>query len=480
MALRFSDYFGIAKSQAELDFVDIPLATDMALFVDPFALSLDDSEWFVECNNLIVGFFSLVVSSIQSGKFTYARRLLANLSEPNDTRLGYSRGRPRGSGIGQDYAGQIFDRLKSSEAVKTGELQDLADAELVIPGIGRDRISDITTNIIRGSLIGYTQSQCELHGVPTSNVPGGVIWDGERMLWKSVYAQLPVYKGGRIVLIPKAAVRYELAVDHQHYYRHFVLEFLQAEHLRAGDALVTTLKNGGRRVYKKDLEKVYPLSKDFLREFSQDHPEVLEQYKASLAFIPESISDEQIEELQTDPRQLEIEQMIGRLTDIPPGPTHASQYHDFILGALTAIFGTALAIPKKELEVNEGRKRIDISFVNRDRSGFFFHASTTHKIHCPYVFAECKNYGKDVANPELDQLAGRFSDKRGNLGFLVLRAVEDKDLLLRRCRDLVRDKGEYILALDDDDIEVMLSLRSVRNRRGIDNFLTTKLIELDM
>ena len=85
MARRFSDYFNLGKSQAELDFVDVPLNTDLPLFLDPYALSIEEDPWFKECNNLVVGYFQLVIDSIRENDLTSTRRLLLNLHEPNDT-----------------------------------------------------------------------------------------------------------------------------------------------------------------------------------------------------------------------------------------------------------------------------------------------------------------------------------------------------------------------------------------------------------
>ncbi len=84
-------------------------------------------------------------------------RLLAGLSEPNETRLGLSRGRAQGRGVGRDLAQELRSMLEASEAVRTGMLEDLEDSILLVRGIGYDIVSDITTNVIREPLIRYTE-----------------------------------------------------------------------------------------------------------------------------------------------------------------------------------------------------------------------------------------------------------------------------------------------------------------------------------
>jgi hypothetical protein len=73
------------------------------------------------------------------------------------------------------------------------------------------------------------------------------------------------------------------------------------------------------------------------------------------------------------------------------------------------------------------------------------------RIPSQHVFVECKNYTGDPANPELDQLSGRFSPLRGQVGLLGCRTFTDKGLFLKRCRDTAQDQRGFCIALDDDD-----------------------------
>jgi len=467
--MRFSQLFQLNKNQAELDFVDIVLNKDIPLFIDPYAISQRRDFWSIECHHLIVDFFQKAVDAIRENRNEFAKTILSCLHEPNETRLGLSIGKPKGRGIGTEQSTDLYRRLCESNAVKTGFLKDLEDCELIIPGIDRDKISDITTNIIKSKLAEYTKEQCDLLGIQTQRVVVGPFWNQHTNRWENNYTELPVYNQRKILLVPKAIVRYDLEYDYKEYYNYFVLNFLETEEIKAGTALVRTLKSGVKRIYKKDLKKKYPLSKEFLYQFSRDNPEVLKNYKGSKEIGLRDLSNEDIELTNPEKLELSFEKIKEKLFNTPTGLSNASDYHKIIYGILESIFYPRLIYPKKEEEIHEGRKRIDIVFSNADKEGFFYRLGKF--IPCPFIMIEGKNYSEDPRNPELDQIAGRFSPNRGTFGIIVCRKILDKEQFYKRCRDTAQDDRGIIIGLDDDDLIQLIKYKSEKHNWKIDEFL---------
>ncbi len=475
--MRFSEFFRLAHSQPALDFVDIDPDEDIPLFFDPYTFVNETDPFSEACASSLNSFFNTVIDCVRNQQHERGRALLGRLNEPNELCFGWSKGNPAGRGLGELQASQVYDKLAMSEAAKTGLLSDLAECELFIEGIGPDKISDVTANIIRGHLINYTQEQCELHGVPMDSVPGGPIWDEQELRWKTGYVRLPILNGQPVTLVPKRSVRWigDLSHQHQKYYRHFVLNFLRDEHLRSNSGLVHVLRNGKKKVYKKDLEERYPLSKDFLFRFSRDNPQVFERYKE--AYKKTKLID--ISEIDEDfDVELFVDSLIERLAAIPYGAKYATDFQNIIVGILEFIFHPNLTNPKKEQPIHGGRKRIDITYANAARDGFFFRMHSHFEITSIWIIVECKNYSADPENPELDQLSGRFSPNRGRFGFLVARRFEDRERFLNRCRDTAMDNRGYILPLVDSDIIQMLTMIKEGRRHRIDSYLEELLRHL--
>lgn len=472
--MRFSRHFGINLDQPQLDFVDIEPDRDQPLFIDPFAISLRGDAWSELCHEHIAHFFQTALDHIRSGQDQRARMMLNGLSEPNETCLGLSRGTPSGRGVGGRQAFDLYESLAASQAAKTGLLEELAECDLFVPGIGSDKISDITTNIIRKLLIEYTQQQCELHGIALKGeYPSGRFWDMEMGSWRQEYVRLPVVARKRLILVPKFTVRRKMVLDSQEYYSHHILNFIQQEEFERRPPLVRVLASGERRPpSKKSLKEKFPFSKDFVSRFSEANPEVLESYKSLYRKLDGSKGTLDHNDFDSTFDEKTFAAALAQvLPNIPPGNDNADRYHSFILGALEFIFWPNLIYPKKEHGIHDGRKRIDITYTNAARDGFFWRAHTAHNIASRLIMVECKNYSKDPANPEIDQLAGRFSINRGLLGMMLYRTVDNYDRLCARCRDTAQDGRGFMIALGDEEIIDFLSQIANGRRKAIDGKL---------
>lgn len=449
--MKVSEYFGLGKTQAYLDFVDIPIDTDIEVFVDPTALRTLTSSWGSECASLVQYYFEAVLNRMKAGKDREAQILVSSLNERNEFHLGFSVGKSRGHGFGSKSAESVWGALSKSKASKSGLLKDLEDTCLLIEGIGRDMVSDAVCNIIRGPLIKYTQDICTYYGIPlTPNVVSGPIWNSHTEAWENKYVSLPMTSEGKLILVPKIFVRHRLSYEYREYYQHYLLPEMQHDEIQRNSGLVELLKDGRKRVTKKALKERYGDNKLAVVEQTLKFPHVLEEYRE----IKEQNSSppldhEQFAEIETiDPP--DWDDLISRLRAVPTGSAAATEYEELIEEIFSAVFYPSLCNPRKQHKIHDGRKRIDITYTNEARSGFF--AWLSQHYSCAFIFVECKNYGKEVGNPEADQLSGRFSPSRGQVGVMVCRSVENAQRLAKRCQDTAKDSRGFIIALTDEDV----------------------------
>jgi hypothetical protein len=475
--MKISQVFNLNKSQYELDFVDIDPTGDLPLFIDPYFLAQRADSWSINASRTVRSFFQHLVTLLANDQIDDARGIFQHLGEPKETFLGLSSGEPQGRGIGSIDADKIFDSLLESKAVETGLVEDLEDCRIFVDGIDKDKLSDLTTNIIRHHLIEYTVQQCNLWGIPFAlNVPSGFFWNREELEWQNTYTNMLVIDDRKILLVPKAITSFRLGYTPQKYHQHFVLNFLQHEHLRLNSALVRhrRRRDGTETSYvtKKDIRITEaPPNKEFLRRFTQAHPEVFQDFKTRTAQTLESPKNEEfgapdIEEV--------IDHLLERLRAIPAGPHSATQYHRLVVGILELVFYPKLTCPQVEREIHEGRKRIDITFDNAAQHGFFHRLHTVYRTPAQFIFVECKNYSDDPENPQLDQLSGRFSLNRGKFGLLLCRTIENIDLFLSRCSDTYRDDRGMIIPLVDADLVEMLEAVRRKNDERIETILYDK------
>jgi hypothetical protein len=454
--MRISQLFNLDKTQYELDFVDIDPASDMQLFIDPYFLSIAEDEWSYAATTTIRNFFQQFINLVRSGRLEEARKLFSHFGEPNETCLGLSKGLPSGRGIGELNADELFESLRKSKAVATGIVEHLEDARIFVEGIGRDKVSDMATNIIREHLLAYTEDQCRLWGIPlTAGVSSGFFWSPTHQRWEAKHATRLVVGGRALLLVPKGIVSFDDRYTPNEFHNKYVLEFLQSQHLSLSSALVERRKGTGAAfVTKKKLKETEsPLSKASLLEFTERHPEVFKDFREKAKVRMRRAANEGL--ANADLKKV-CGYLLDQLTATPAGSDHASAYHKLIAGILELIFYPSLITPKLEQGIHGGRKRIDITFVNAAGDGVFHRLHAVMKIPSGYIPVECKNYSSDVANPELDQIGGRFSPNRGRVGLLISRTAEDLGTLITRCADTYKDDRGLIIPLVDDDLRTIL------------------------
>lgn len=459
--------------QNELDFVDIDTENDMPLFLDPYFLSIKTDRWSISAHRTLENFFQYMLNLFRDNKIEEARRNF-RFSEPNETCLGLSKFGTQGKSLGDGDATKLFEYIVESGAVDSGLISHVNDIKIFVDNISHDKISDLTTNIIRKHLIEYTQDQCNLHEIQlTKSIATRDYWDIHTKTWISSYEDMLVINDKPILLVPKSVVcrKRGYVYDSAQYARHFVLNFLVSEELRMNTSLVNEkkLRDGSiKRTIVKDkvASKYGAYRKEFLRSFTTDHPEFYDDFKNNAKNKITSLTNEEIINNYSDDFYLRIiDNLIDGFNKIGKGAKEANKFHEHIIATMTFLFYPDLINPVKELEIHDGRKRIDLVYDNAAEGGYFFNLSTVKDIPSGYIFVECKNYTKDIANPELDQLNGRFSPNRGKMGFMVFRDCDNECALFKRCSDYYNDNKNLIIPLQDKDfIKVLSALKEEFNR----------------
>jgi len=475
--MRISEIFNLDKSQYELDFVDIDVDFDMPLFLDPYYISKLDFNFSVSAHATLRSFFEYLLLLLRNNKIIEAEEIFSYLGETNEICLGMSKGMPSGKGMGPSDTSKIFQSLLKSKAYRTGLMDDIEDFRIFVPNVDKDKVSDMTANIIKNHLIDYTQNQCRIWDIPlTPGVPSGHFWNSKTKSWDNEYTEMLICNKRKIILVPKRIVSFSKEYTSEQYFQHFVLNFLQNENVRLNSKLVKYRKDETPYVTKKSIkESLSRIDKEWLADFTLNHPDVFKDFKKDAIKKIKNIENNDLTDL--DIKEV-TSYLIDKLKNIPTGTTHATEYHKTVLGILELLFYPQLCNPKMEEEIHDGRKRVDITFDNCSNFGFFNRLPNVHNIPSSIIMIECKNYTHDIKNPELDQISGRFSVNRGKFGIITCRNIQNMDCYIKRCQDTHKDDRGLIVPLVDDDLIKMLECFPEDEEKSWEEILQDKLHQI--
>lgn len=177
----------------KLDFVNINLAKDNKIFIDPVKIKNGTSEIHKTCYKKIDSFIQILLELSRKREYKKLLEIIDNFHERNETRLGYSLESTYGKSFGENGGRDLVKLLAKNEMVSNGEVEDIFDCLIMVPNIGEDKVSDLITTIIFLDLIKYTQEQCNLWKIEMKNISiSKLCWNADNETWIKVKKQLPI------------------------------------------------------------------------------------------------------------------------------------------------------------------------------------------------------------------------------------------------------------------------------------------------
>jgi len=212
MKIYFSDFFNVNPSKIEeFGTFNISLINDLPLFIDPFLLFGSKKEDYKKLHDSIVKYLTFLKSKSEIGitEF-YQIKSWYLFPEVKQNWFGYSKVGNGGSGLGRSFGESfsstmhiVFDDLGKERITQSSHLEKAGLFEI---GVGKDNISDFTTNLIKEFLLDYTQlfaqKNIDKKQLKIVNVDK-VYFDYERERWMPKEFELPYLFGDYVLLTPR-------------------------------------------------------------------------------------------------------------------------------------------------------------------------------------------------------------------------------------------------------------------------------------
>lgn len=229
--IYFSDFFQISRDIIEEEgFFDISLLNDLPLFIDPFLIFCSEKDEYQELHNEIIKYMVFLRDNAILCPHPSKAMLAAQykFSEVKQNYLGFCEDGNSGSGLGNDFAialhtglKEIFSDFGKEKVTKSPHLEKLC---LIKERVGKDNISDFTTNLIKHYLLERTQEFAKRHLKPShckefKNIQR-VKFDYNVGVWKAASFYLPFYNDDYVILTPAdMLVRAETWINKKDLYR---------------------------------------------------------------------------------------------------------------------------------------------------------------------------------------------------------------------------------------------------------------------
>ena len=261
------------QGHKDIDFVDVALAPDTELFIDPCLIEAGNTQWCQNAQKTIDSFFDALYLSYRkpvNRSSTY--KLLQHLGERNEARLGYGNG---DNGKGNTAEGMMEILADVPKLIARGiQMEAPIDLPLFISDFAEDGMSDMLVNILYKELSEFTVQQCKKYGISTCKIDTArYYWDVDTSSWQRYSGNCLKVEGKIVLLIPKGIVRKGYYYNTSQYLNSVIVSRIQEEK--------TVCLNG---------KEVAPRKKDIYAEECKTYGSVIEAARARTLEDPSALS----------------------------------------------------------------------------------------------------------------------------------------------------------------------------------------------
>jgi len=212
MKVYFTDFFNISsKTLEEYGAFNISLINDLPLFIDPFLLFGSKKPEYQELHKTILSYLTFLKSKSEKGINQIAQvKSWYLFPEVRQNWFGYSKVGNGGSGLGQKFGISmsssmhiVFDDLGKEQITQSSHLEKAGLFEI---GVGKDNISDFTTNLTKDFLLAYTETFAKEYIAPEllrEVMVDKVYFDYELERWMPKEFTLPYLFNDFVIITPR-------------------------------------------------------------------------------------------------------------------------------------------------------------------------------------------------------------------------------------------------------------------------------------
>ena len=444
---RLTDHYEVHIPQSELDFAIPFFNEDIPLYVDPFLMWKSPSLQDKGLHHALISAFNNLGKLAGTGNREAAIAQLIAASECNEVGLGNST-RRSGKRFGRKLADEIVNLFEYVEFYREHGIRHLEEIQLLVSGINKDRVSDITCSFLKSFLIDYTIQECKELKIPMKSVLVPNVFNHDQLMFEGVTVSVPVHPehGFPLLFVPKRWLRHIPWISYEVYFKQYCP---QDDIVHEGE----------------ELTRVKVLT------YNRENYDVVDNYVRE--------KERTQEDCRSDPLFSQIPVLSARrklhvLKSLKTGKEGNAdkKYEDCIGELFASLFYPQLDFAQMQARTDSGVSICDLIFYNNRTNEFLREIMDDYGSR--QITMEMKNVEK-VDRAHIDQLNRYLHDELGNFGVLVTR-YEIKRAERQRIIDLWSGQRKAIVTVTDVDVEQMVEVFESKQRSPLD-VLKKKYVE---